>query len=281
MAPKAEKGQLGISSFFSQPAPSGTTQKRPAVEVLELLDSSDDDAPTSSRLPTGLAKKPKLEETSSILTSSSARAEGGASNAPSTSLGSSSTSLPSSTSSRPVLSAKLSQWRFNSTGTPIGEGEEPTAAQKATREAFSNKLLSLGSRRSAYLQKKHYLAAGAEGGSRGSGEGEGEDEMEEDEDEEEVGVGKGKGKEMSKATKGKGKGKARDMEEDDEEGDEGEATSQFSRFAAKESKAPSSKKATKDTSKGIKYTPLEKQVLALKAEHPGVVLMIEVSDFLY
>lgn len=91
----------------------------------------------------------------------------------------------------------------------------------------------------------------------GSGSGWQEGIVIDSEDEEDEGVGdklsqfksqrsaptaKGKGKAKEKApalTKGKGKGKASDA--------------------------------------GIKYTPLEKQILDLKAKHPGVLLIVEVS----
>lgn len=92
---------------------------------------------------------------------------------------------------------------------------------------------------------------------RADGESGSEEEMEvddEDQEEEEVLHGKGKGKDK-------------------------EPASQFARFAAKGTKPGGGmgKGKEKEVTKGIKYTPLEQQVLALKKANPGVLLMIEVS----
>ncbi|CBQ68868.1 related to DNA mismatch repair protein [Sporisorium reilianum SRZ2] len=81
-----------------------------------------------------------------------------------------------------------------------------------------------------------------------------------------------------------------DGDHDDDDDDEGpSSTNRFGQFAAAKSSsaAASSSSKTKakgkakakanDTDSGPTYTPLEKQILELKAAHPGVLLIIEVG----
>ncbi len=74
--------------------------------------------------------------------------------------------------------------------------------------------------------------------------------------------------------------------DDDEDVDEGDATpNRFGRFAAGSSSSSARRESASSKSKGKgkatdtepTYTPLEKQILELKAAHPGVLLIIEVG----
>ncbi|KAL8292983.1 hypothetical protein RQP46_000677 [Phenoliferia psychrophenolica] len=255
-----ESTQPKLSSFFkpsqgtssqaggaSQPKPKA---KRPAFDTSSdviVLDSSDTDEPPPT-------KQPKLEHANN------------SDDAPLAPIASTSSALatattgpaPSGSSSQKVSAAeRVVQWRFDENA-----GPRPAASEAALqrRDAFAKKLLAgpnLLQRKSAYIQAEDPLAA-RDNGSYSGGGGDDDDEMDvdvdPDEDEDEPVVGKGKGK----------------------------APSRLDKFAAPNSKAkaPVAKNKGKGKEKapaGIKWTPLEKQVLALKEKYPGVVLMFEVG----
>ncbi|GAA5848304.1 hypothetical protein JCM8547_004473 [Rhodosporidiobolus lusitaniae] len=303
--------QQSLSSFFqprSAPAASSSTGKRKQPEVVVLSDSSDEEAERGRREGEEV-KRAKREEGeqhggladgTGATTSSSTISNVKPPPAP---------SAPSSSSAK-----KLQSFAFSHSSPSAPAPLSPEAAKR--REQFTAKLsllipVAAQRRGSSYLQKEHYLAAvGSEasgsGGGGASGVGkplflpDGEGEEEEEGEEEWDGVGKGKGKARGGSrggggSKGKGKGKARAEEsdeemdgfEDDDEGDsEGAASSssvsRFAKLAAKGKSAGKEKKGSrggggKGKEKAVRYTPLEQQVLQLKKENPGVLLVFEVG----
>lgn len=144
-------------------------------------------------------------------------------------------------------SSRLSHYAFDEFTAP----RETTAADRARRDAFRSTLLANPvQRRSAYLQPENHLAAREDG----------DDEMQ--------------------------------VDLDDDQGDEEPPAkakapeSRFAKFANAAAKPPPGTATEKGMGKGkgkekaapaIKYTPLEKQVLALKEQNPGVVLLFEVG----
>ncbi|GAA5894851.1 hypothetical protein JCM6882_006693 [Rhodosporidiobolus microsporus] len=281
-AAELKAGQQTLSSFF-RPSQAQAPQKRPVAKArtreerpgVLVLDSSDEDDEAAARA----VKRVKLEDGEGSGASTSA---GGSNDAPTTSLSSSS----SNTAAAPPAPASSSHARLRQFAyTPStdanaepGPSRELTAEERARKDAFAKRLsLATGRRTSGYLQKEHYLAAAAAGGSEEEGDGRGSGWEEEEEEEEEEGgsssgaEGKGKGKGM-----GKGMGKAAQEEE---------GLGRFAQFAAAGTgKDKKGKGKAKDdgglgggAAKGVKYTPLEQQVLALKKANPGVLLVVEVG----
>ncbi|KAK4699369.1 DNA mismatch repair protein MSH3, partial [Phenoliferia sp. Uapishka_3] len=255
-APKAtDTGQKSISSFFkpsqsSQPTSKTSSSKRRPSNSSEviILDSSDsDDSPPPARP----VKQLKLEHPSD-------------------------SDLPHLPPQPPPVAStfkisaaeRVSKWRFDE-DRPAFDPPPPTQAETARRKKFASKLLAgpnLLKRKSAYLQADDHLAAKSEAsGSRDSDAGdEGDEEyaMAVEQDEEQP-TGKGK-------AKGTAKGAA-----------SAETTSRFSQFKSQSKVPPTAKEKGKAkaaaTATGVKYTPLEKQVLELKKKYPGVVLLFEVG----
>ncbi|GAA5863812.1 hypothetical protein JCM1840_005775 [Sporobolomyces johnsonii] len=282
MAPKAtETGNQEISAFFRpKPAPAPKRSAPSQPDVLVLADSDDDDEQLDERLVSkaGSAnsnKKVKLEHDGS---SSQLQPIASTSKLPSaTPLA----TAPPRPLPAPVGSSAKRIHNFAYTPRdPDASPSEPvqlSQADQARRDAFV-KRLSLGKdllkKRSNYLQQEHYMASNPDDSERSprvGGSGGDVDEavvMGEDDEDDSSDSGTGKGKGNGKANaKGKGKGKADDNFD--------LSSSRFANFAAKGSTSKSG--SSKDSSANIKYTPLEKQILALKKENPGVVLLVEVG----
>ncbi|GAA5978239.1 hypothetical protein JCM10908_004283 [Rhodotorula pacifica] len=260
------KSQQTLSSFFK---PATQPPKRPAPEEVLILDSDDDDADvcstakTSSRTPAVASKKVKTEHDTrdSQLSPIASTSKLPASTAPS-----SVASKVNTQSKAPSASAK----RIREFAYVEGQQRAPQAVQsdadKARHEAFV-KRLSLGpnllQKRNSYLQKEHHLAATGQGEDAYPVDRRGAEEaalsaVQDDDVEEEDG---GDASSPDASSTGKGKGKAKEA-----------APSRFAKFAAR-GKAGSTN-ASGDT---VNYTPLEKQVLALRKANPGVLLVIEVG----
>ncbi|GAA5919780.1 hypothetical protein JCM1841_005854 [Sporobolomyces salmonicolor] len=284
MAPKpAETGNQEISAFFKpKPAPA---PKRPALsepDVLVLADSDDDDEQLDEGLVSkaGSSRSNKKVKLDHDQFSSQFRPIASTSKLPSATSLAGATPRSSSAASNSSPSRMLN---FAYTPRdPDGAPPEPvqlSQADQARREAFI-KRLSLGKdllqKRSSYLQQDHYMASNPYDGERSPHAGVSEGDLEEAEDgmtgeDDEYDssdsgsvMGKNKGKAIAK---GKGKSLAND--------NPAFSSSRFANFAAKGSTSKSG--SSKDWSASIKYTPLEKQILALKKENPGVVLLVEVG----
>lgn len=256
-------GQKTLSSFF-KPVTQGP--KRPARDDVLILDSDDDDEHTESG---NARKRVKTEhdtrstQLSPIASTSRLPAAVPARNgvpAP-----------PSSTRLSPnkesgASTRRIRSFVFDSTANGHAATSQKSEESQRRHEAFVKKL-SLGpdllKKRNSYLQKEHHLeAANREVENQGhtavAGLAAG-DSPSADEDDEVA----SDDAETSPRGLAKGKGKA-----------PAPADSRLARFVSKSgTKAPSPASQT-DT----KYTPLEKQVLALRKEHPGVLLVVEVRS---
>jgi len=264
MPPKPpEKGTRVISSFF-KPKPSNTQQ----TEILILDSDSESDSNPS---PVPPAKRVKLEHTPSSSTPVPALFQPVASTSRSIAA-----PLPPPPPPATQSYARLRKFSYIAPE----ESDAPRVAKELTREERERKDLFMkklgtgatqGRRKSSYLEDDHYLAAREEEEEE-EGECASQDGMDEDEEE----------KSQTVAKKGKGKkdvkGKGRAIEEDEQDGEEENGSSRFSKFAAKGSRSSStstSKSTTPNSS--VKYTPLEQQVIALKKANPGVLLAVEVG----
>ncbi|GAA6029240.1 hypothetical protein JCM8097_003582 [Rhodosporidiobolus ruineniae] len=296
MPPKAADpssgGQQTLSSFF-KPS-SAAPKKRPPKpvepgEVLVLSDSDDEGSGKDGEEDSRLAKRVKVEQDAQDELAAPSKTP---------TLTSSASTAPKTASAPSASSSRLRQFAYTaptaSSADPFAPPAEPkelTAAAHARREAFAKRLslAGVGKRRSGYLEKEHYLAA-REGDEAGGGRrGAALFRAESDEDE---GGGSGGGRRGRKGQAGE------ESEEEDGGSEDGGASSpsssssfsttgRFAKFAAKgKGKAsPAAATTTKGKGKGkggekekaVKYTPLEQQVLKLKKEHPGVLLVVEVG----
>lgn len=236
MAPKSSTGQQSISSFF-RPSQSQPPPSSKRPASTEIISLLSSSDDES--LPPSRAPKPAAPLPKRLKLESSA---------PSVPQPIASTSAATSSTS----SVPIDRWRFDPSAASEASQSGVVGRGGERREQFREKLLgrTVG-RKSGYLQNEHYLAARADGD--GGSEGEMQVADEDAYGEEEVMHGKGKGKQE-------------------------EPASQFAKFAAKGamSGGAKGKGKEKEATKGIKYTPLEQQVLALKKANPGVLLMIEV-----
>lgn len=262
----APSAQQTLSSFFK---PATQPQKRPPTDEVLILDSDDDDEVVSglrthASMQAGTSKRVKTEHDTAATQLSPIAST---SKLPSCAATSSLAARSGVQSKAPSASAKRIREYAYVEGKERTPRAVPSDADKARHDAFV-KRLSLGpnllQKRSSYLQKEHHLAASGdqddeEGGNNPLSNGfladpplpEGLLEEESDDNE-----GSPRSDHRSN-----GKGKAR------------EATpSRFAKFAAKGKST-----ATSPGDDITKYTPLEKQVLALRKANPGVLLIIEVS----
>ncbi|SCZ97612.1 BZ3500_MvSof-1268-A1-R1_Chr4-3g07297 [Microbotryum saponariae] len=277
---------------------------------LILLDSSDDDDDVSdaSRVPPRPLKRVKLESTVQDPSSSSAAFAA-------TSSAAASSSSANTMERREVdISQKVSKWQYkpptpssvsetpqnddahkpssSSSIAAVGAGGGSTSNGKQRNGVFSstkamNRLQSINllKKKNAFLQDQDPLAAAAfesngyDASSRHHsstrsqsplspfGDGDHDDDGDD-------GAGTSRTKQKGKVV-AKAQGDGDDDEMDDGDGDgDGDAVrhSRFSKFAAQGMPKTKPAKAS-----GIKYTPLEQQVIALRKAHPGVLLVIEVS----
>uniref|UniRef100_A0A0K3CG19 DNA mismatch repair protein MSH3 n=1 Tax=Rhodotorula toruloides TaxID=5286 RepID=A0A0K3CG19_RHOTO len=255
---KAEDGsQQSISSFFSRaPVP----QKRESVLV---LDSSDEDEEVKDEAGRGGKAAQGVKRVKTEHDSRDSQLQPIASTSKLPTPATYPPRDPQSPSSQRLRQFAYSQPDPSASKPP----SRPSAADQARHDAFVKKL-SLGpdllKRRTSYLQKEHYLAArdddadgeGSPAGGLGS-PGMLAEDLEEDAETD--------SSSNSTPARAKGKGKAKATESDD-------MPSLLAKFAAKGSNA-----GGKGSSKKVKYTPLEQQVLALRKAHPGVLLVIEVG----
>ncbi|GAA5822849.1 hypothetical protein JCM11251_004399 [Rhodosporidiobolus azoricus] len=277
-ASESKAGQQTLSNFFK---PSQTAQKRPAAVAkpksreeepgVLVLDSSDEDEEAEERS-VKRVKTEQAEPSQALVSASTAK------QTPTTLTSSSKSSAPSSSSTRLrqfAYAAPIPSTDANAEAGPSQPRAAPrefTAEELARKAAFAKRLSLGGSRKrsSGYLQKEHYLAARGEDDEGGAidveeGAWDGED------GDGEYGSSETEG--ASSDTKGKGKGKGKAKEQG------GEGLGRFAQFAAKGGKGKGKGKATDEVGggTGVKYTPLEQQVLALKKANPGVLLVVEVG----
>lgn len=270
------------------------TNKRPGVVDLTLTDSDDDDLILPDFQHPPAAKKVKTE--SNVQPNSTVNPALGSTPAskpplasifqpkppaPTAPTSKAALARPNSASERRGPSQSITKWRFDPSQSDRADragSEGPSHPTIRPPPASGARLLGrnlLAKQRTNYIQAEHYLAAngeevlgtGAVAGERGGSDGEGEDDApdsDDDEDDEST---------TQRPTKlnSKGKGKAADPDPDSPP----PGASRLARFALKP--APKSTKAPTASATGVKYTPLEQQVLTLQAKHPGVLLMFEVG----
>ncbi|SGY73537.1 BQ5605_C005g03301 [Microbotryum silenes-dioicae] len=308
--PSTSSNARGIAANSSSSAIRGARKSDGIDGELILLDSSDDDDDVSdaSRVPPRPLKRVKLESTVQGPLSSSAAF------ATSSSAAASSSSTNTMERREVDISQKVSRWQYkppapssvsktlqndgahkpssSSSTAAVGAGGGSISNGKQRNGAFSstmatNRLQSINllKKKNAFLQDQDPLAAAAfesngyDASSRHHsstrsqsplspfGDGDHDDDVDD-------GAG-------TSRTKNKGKVVAKAQGDDDDEMDDGDGDddgdavrhSRFRKFAAQGMMAMT--KSAKAS--GIKYTPLEQQVIALRKAHPGVLLVIEVS----
>lgn len=271
MPPRASDGggQQTLSSFFRR-APQAP--KRPAPDEVLILDSDDDDDNNNSkpalRPAESSAKRVKTEhdlqdtQLSPIASTSKLRAEPLPPFPPA--VPSTKTSRSTSTTEPSISARRIRDFAFASRANGTANRDRSEESQQR-HDAFVKKL-SLGpdllKKRNSYLQKEHHLAAAGgddetDTGVGGVGDLDDADANLGDDDDE-----PGETESTTAKSRRKGKGKA----------DDDEAGSRLSKFAAPGIAKKGSPAAD------VKYTPLEKQVIALRKAHPGVLLVVEVRS---
>ncbi|KDE04280.1 hypothetical protein MVLG_05308 [Microbotryum lychnidis-dioicae p1A1 Lamole] len=309
--PSTSSNARGIAANSSSSSAIRGARKSDGIDgELILLDSSDDDDDVSdaSRVPPRPSKRVKLESTVQGPLSSSAAF------ATSSSAAASSSSTNTMERREVDISQKVSRWQYkppapssvsktlqndgahkpssSSSTAAVGAGGGSISNGKQRNGAFSstmatNRLQSINllKKKNAFLQDQDPLAAAAfesngyDASSRHHsstrsqsplspfGDGDHDDDVDD-------GAG-------TSRTKNKGKVVAKAQGDDDDEMDDGDGDddgdavrhSRFRKFAAQGMMAMT--KSAKAS--GIKYTPLEQQVIALRKAHPGVLLVIEVG----
>lgn len=191
------------------------------------------------------------------------------------------TTRPSSASEQRGPSDSVTKWRFTpsqAAGSSHRAGSEaPPQAGVRPPAASGSRLLGrnlLTEQRTSYLQPEHYLAANGEEvieTPRVADEGGGSDDLDEDDQPDSNDDDDDDGPSTSNSAKSNGKFKGKVADSDSP----APGSSRLAQFALKPAAKPLKPLAVSAT--GAKYTPLEQQVLALQAKHPGVLLMFEVG----
>ncbi|KAK4053862.1 Mismatch repair protein msh3 [Microbotryomycetes sp. JL201] len=253
--------QSTLSSYFNSPAP---TSKHKALDVLVIDDSEDESESTIHQPPVKRVKTAHESVESDARGASTVSTFFKLAPAPAAALGRpGGSTLSASTAKGPSRARdKVERWKYRaqtvhqtlSDNTTLS----PTPAVLARREAFATKLLGrdLLQRGNAYLQEEHYMAAAR----KEQGDSDMVDEARDSAEEQ--------SEDRSAATR-------RKQNDDDTPSATG---SKFAKYAARTSAHAKGKaKAREPEPAGPKYTPFEKQVIALKEENPGVVLAVEVG----
>ncbi|KAM0792374.1 hypothetical protein ACM66B_005054 [Microbotryomycetes sp. NB124-2] len=266
--------QSTLSSFFKAPS---SSSKQAAPDVLVLDDTDSDEQPTAPQPPLKRVKTEHATDNSTLKSAPTVSAFFKPAGARATAADRpvASTSSSAAPNGRPRASDKVKKWRFRSqeasdSGSDAATSSSaPSEAVLARRDAFASKLLGrdLLQRKHAYLQEDHYMAA--------SREEEGDVDMD---DVARDSAGEADETPPPPPKKSKKGAAETSTAEIDASGTSG---SRFAKYAAKASttsaKGKGKGKAKEPEPMGPKYTPFEKQVIALKEENPGIVLAVEVG----
>ncbi|SCV69165.1 BQ2448_2185 [Microbotryum intermedium] len=308
--PSTSSNARGTAATFQASSSSSSSANRARTTdgtdgELILLDSSDDkDITDASIAPSRPLKRVKLESTVQDLSSSASFAT-----TSSTSRLGATSSSSSSTIARPqvAISEKVSKWQYNKP-TPSSRSEAPQhgdfheASASSSVAAAAGGGTSIGNHRNggfntskamnrlqsinllrkknAFLQDQDPLAAAAfesigyDASNRRHSSTRSQSPLSPSRDDDDD--GDGEDAIITSRSKNKGKGKARTRGDDDDDAmDDDDDAVQQSRLRKFVAHRMSTTKLAK--SSGVKYTPLEQQVIALRKAHPGILLVIEVS----
>lgn len=270
-APKSTPARKKSSLSVSQGGPSQPAPKRAVAEVLTISDSDDDAilteisfGPVTKKVKTEPQPTAPAVKLASIFTKLQPQPK----HSPAPAV----PSRPESASSRSKPTRSVQEWRFDPSqprqGSPTDGSSGPSHSGLRSSAPAGSRLLArnlLAKQQTSYLQQEHYLAPNGEeiigGGPAAGAAGSDDDEPATDSEEEAA-------PKPSKRAKGKSKAATPDSPPPP-------GASRLARFALQPS--TTSKSSATASASGVKYTPLEQQVLALQARHPGVVLMIEVG----
>ncbi|GAA5932860.1 mismatch repair protein MSH3 [Sporobolomyces koalae] len=276
MPPKAPEQGLRVISGFFKP------KRSPAPDVL-VLSSDDEDDPARAPAPASTTDQPRTKRVKLEHDSNGSQLSPIAS----TSRSPPAVAVPSipAVTAKSVPSTQTYKRLKAFTYDPESTARILTPEEESRRAQFVRRLVgNLRDRRSNYLQHDHYMAArhdeleasaGAElSQTREEGVGFSDDGYDSNEDSD-ASRSPTTTRNANKNVKGKGK-----MSTNDQPSPDLVSSSRFAHFAAKptaRSKSSMTKGSDTPAESAVKYTPLEHQVLALKAQHPGVLLAIEVG----